>query len=217
MKTFLSASAAAIAAVTMMGSVALADPGDDLSDTLGGAFTDLLGQYEDGSLSNFAVNNAGIDGSVVAKAAQTALETDTTETTVEILGQGFTNTDTDQTVIDVKQNVGNVKTTAVGAMNDGTIKSTSESASLEVELEIEGQASAATSTNKSASAMAESLDIEGSLEYEYSGVPDIVATNFAFNSAAVNGSVNLDGLGASSITTIAAGAVNTGVIEVGIE
>lgn len=65
--------------------------------------------------------------------------------------------------------------------------------------------------------MAESLDIEGSLEYEYSGVPDIVATNFAFNSAAVNGSVNLDGLGASSITTIAAGAVNTGVIEVGIE
>lgn len=216
MKTFLTASAAAIAAVTMMGSAAMADPGDDLSTTLGGAFTNLLGQYEDGSFSNFAVNNAGIDGSVVAKAAQTALETDTDSTAVEFLGSVTVN-DVDQTVVDVRQNVGDVKTTAVGAMNDGTIKSTSESASLDVELDVEAQASAATATNSSASAMAESLDIEGSLGYDYNGVPDIVATNFAFNSAAVNGSVDLDGLGASSITTVAAGAVNTGVIEVGIE
>jgi len=217
MKKYLTASAAAIAAVTMMGSVALADPGDDLSTTLGAAFTDLLGQYEDGSLSNFAVNNAGIDASVVATAAQSATETDTVATNVEILGQSVVNTDTDETVVDLRQNVGAVKTTAVGAMNDGTIKSTSESASLDVELDIEGQASAATATTNSASAMAESLDIEGSLSYEYNGVPDIVATNFAFNSAEINGSVNLDGLGATSITTIGAGAVNTGVIEVGIE
>ena len=217
MKTFLTASAAAIAAVTMMGSAAMAFEGDNLSTTLGAPFTDLLGQYDDGSLSNFAVNNATIDGSVVAKAAQSATETDTVTTAVQILGQGYTNLDIDETVVDLRQNVGDVKTTAVGAMNDGTIKSTSESASLDVELDVEAQASAATATNSSATAMAESLDIEGSLGYDYNGVPDIVATNFAFNSAAVNGSVDLDGLGATSITTVAAGAVNTGVIEVGIE
>ena len=217
MRKYLSVSAAAIAAVTMFGSAAFADPGETLSETLGSEFIGLLSVYEDGAFTNFAVNNANIDGSIVAKAAQSATATDTTSIAVEILGQGGSNTTSDQTVVDLRQNLGAVKTTAVGALNDGKIKTVSESAEAELEVDVEAQYAASAATSGTANAVAESLDIEAEFEYEYEGVPDIVATNFAFNSALVDGSVDLDGLGASSVTTIAAGAVNTGVIEVGIE
>ena len=215
MKTFLTASAAAIAAVTMMGQVALAAEGDNLSQTLGGAFTDLLGDYDDGSFSNFAVNNATIDGSVDAVAEQVQVLTSTTSNT-GVLGQGSTASST-QTAVNLNQSLGDVKTTAVGALNDGKIKTTSESVDVGLEVEIEGQMASAEADATSASAEAGSLDIEGEFSYAYEGVPDIVATNFAFNSAPIDASVNLDGLGADSVATVAAGAVNTGVIEVGIE
>ena len=216
MKTFLTASAAAIAAVTMMGQVALAGPGADLSTTLGEAFTDLLSDYDDASLSNFAVNNASIDGSVDAGAAQVQVLTSTTSNSGILDEIGATASST-QSAILLNQSLGEVKTTAVGALNDGKIKTTSESVDVGLKVDIEAEMASAEADATFASAEAGSLDIAGEFSYAYEGVPDIVATNFAFNSADINGSVTMDGLGAASVATVAAGAVNTGVIEVGIE
>jgi hypothetical protein len=217
MKRYLSVSAAAIAAVTMFGSAALADPGDTLSETLGTEINALLDAYEDGSFTNFAVNNNTIDGSVTAEAEQFATATDTLDEFSETGNSNAFDRSEFQDITVINQTLGAVKTTAVGAINDGTIKTTSESANFDLEGSFTDSGSSSAASNTTSSAMAEYTGLELAVDYSYEGVPDITGTNFAFNNAPIDGSVDLTGLGANGVATTVAGAINTGVIEVGIE
>lgn len=70
MKKFALLCGSALAAVALIGPAAQAD---SLENVLGANITDLLGQYEDGSFSNIAVNTGNIDASINASAQETAL------------------------------------------------------------------------------------------------------------------------------------------------
>ena len=116
----------------------------------------------------------------------------------------------------ISQSVGAVSTSAVGAVNAGDINIvTPETAEFGLEGSATLSSSSAAATNTSAAAAAFYGNLELDVDYAYQGIPDVTAMNIAYNEAAINGSVNLDGLGANSISTSALGAANLGTITVG--
>ena len=117
--------------------------------------------------------------------------------------------------MDVRQSLGDVSTTAIGALNSGDINLVPETAELGLEGSVTVSASSAEATDTAAEAEAFYGNLDLDVDYAYQGVPDVTAMNLAYNIADINGSVTLDGLGADSIATTAIGAANFGSITVG--
>lgn len=261
MKKFALLGASALAAATMIGPTAYADP---LDVVLGPGIIDLLGQYEDGSFSNIAVNTGNIDASIDANADQSALGgslsltlkgSEATQAAANAAqenatssasssssdGNGGATANAEQAAssaasnsqsfaesrsfegslditvepMDVRQSLGDVSTTAIGAMNSGDINLVPETAELGLEgsLTLSGASAEATETEATADAFYGNLDLD--VDYAYQGVPDVTAMNLAYNIADIDASVSMDGLGADSVSTTAIGAANLGSITVG--
>jgi len=118
--------------------------------------------------------------------------------------------------MDVRQSLGNVSTTAIGAVNSGDINIvTPERAELGLDGSVTVSDASAEVTETSANADAFYGNLELDVDYAYQGVPDVTAMNIAYNIADINGSVKMEGLGADSVATTAIGAANLGSITVG--
>lgn len=261
MKKYALLGASALAALALIGPTAHAA---SLEEMLGAGVVDLLGQYEDGSFSNIAVNTGNIDASVNASAEQSALGgslnltlegSEATENAANAAeesasssassssnnGAGATTANAEQATssaasnaqssassssfeaslditvepMDVRQSLGDVSTTAIGAVNSGDINLVPETAELGLEADVTVSASSAEATETMATADAFYGNLDLDVDYAYQGVPDVTAMNIAYNIADINASVNMEGLGADSIATTAIGAANLGSINVG--
>ena len=260
MKKYALLGASALAALALIGPTAHAA---SLEEMLGAGVVDLLGQYEDGSFSNIAVNTGNIDASVNASAEQSALggslnltlegseatenaanaaeesaSSSASSSSTGLLGSSTAaeqatssaasnaqssassssfEASLDITVepMDVRQSLGDVSTTAIGAVNSGDINLVPETAELGLEADVTVSASSAEATETMATADAFYGNLDLDVDYAYQGVPDVTAMNIAYNIADINASVNMEGLGADSIATTAIGAANLGSINVG--
>jgi hypothetical protein len=152
-----------------------------------GALTGMTGDQV-GSFTNIAVNNAEIDGSVDAAVSSTAFLEATAETSTGAIA-------TSQSA--VENALGDVETTVIGAVNEGSITLGIAST---VDDAVAGGASA-------------SSDYIGPLQ-------DTLAANLAFNQFALDASVSIAAtnaaLEAQGVATTAIGAVNTGSIVTGV-
>lgn len=261
MKKYTLLGGVALAAVTL----AVPAQAQSLEAELGTGIIDLLGQYEDGSFANIAVNTAAIDASVNATAEQVAyggslsLDVSASEASEAASNAaaenatsasssssedflGNTSSAAEQSSSSAASNaaseassssfaaslditvepenitasLGDVSTSAVGAVNAGDINIvTPETAEFGLEGSATLSSSSAAATTTSAAATAFYGNLELDVDYAYQGIPDVTAMNIAYNEATINGSVNLTGLGADSISTSALGAANLGTITVG--
>lgn len=260
MKKYALLGASALAALALIGPTAHAA---SLEEMLGAGVVDLLGQYEDGSFSNIAVNTGNIDASVNASAEQSALggslnltlegseatenaanaaeesaSSSASSSSTGLLGSSTAaeqatssaasnaqssassssfEASLDITVepMDVRQSLGDVSTTAIGAVNSGDINLVPEKAELGLEADVTVSASSAEATETMATADAFYGNLDLDVDYAYQGVPDVTAMNIAYNIADIDASVSMNGLGADSVATTAIGAANLGSINVG--
>jgi len=223
-KLLVATSAVALLTAGAIGTASAAS----ISDQLGAGLIDIADDAS-GNFQNLSLNVANIDGSVNVTAA---VETTTTyfsggsaQITESTAGLG---------------NLGDVATTAVGALNDGAVtlgqagSDTSNSGSFSVDLSdveyVEGVEDAASNIgDTSAASYAADYYVSvgsGSLSGEmvssesfYGPMDGTLALNVAYNNNdIVNGSVNITGAGVSAtgISTTVAGSINTGAITSGL-
>ncbi len=205
-----------------------------LLDDLQGTSNNLLNhmaEFEEGNWTNFAVNSGPIDASVDAgggAAAVTesldasgavAIDIDGGVITGDAEGAASVAVSFGESLETASVDVGDIETMAVGAVNEGDIAS----APSEVEFGAFGSEgtfseSAAEAKHTAASASYGSFEASGAF-FEASGpASGVFASNFAYNNAPINASVDLGPLAnADGISTMAAGAVNTGTISMGFD
>lgn len=158
-----------------------------------GALTGMTGDQV-GSFVNIAVNNAAIDGSVVANFSATAFLEATSDATAGS-GSATANSTASSAVAGA---LGDVDTTVIGAVNEGSVTI--------------GVADIL--DNASAGAANAASDYVGPLK-------DTIAANLAFNQFDLNASASVTALNyaldAGGVATTAIGAVNTGSITAGVQ
>jgi len=232
MKKYLLISGAALTAIALFGPAAIAGPpGPALDVTLGPGITGLLNTTQ-GTFANIGVNNAVIDASVTETAgtpqAGTAPITPLLHT-ISIVSTGYNGfgAGTYASFESIESPAsggtgavaiigGTIATTAVGAVNDGQIELNSDSLSVGLSGSYTHDTSSATADATHAFADADYINVQlEDAHFDTTTLPDTAAMNIAFNNNDINASVNLTGIAAATDTT-AVGAVNTGVIKVGI-
>lgn len=218
MKTLFISTASALA--VSLGAVGAAQADHSLSSNLGGGFLDILADDEAGAWTNMAVNTENIDGSVTVHGGVVGVNIDTThnwEVQPDIIeAHQFSQT---QDFEAVEVNVGDIDTTAIGALQEGDIASAS----------IESEESTSFAANVHSASSAAGAKTEAAAEFDaavnfeafssLSGpVTNVTSSNLAYNNAEIDASVTLGSLvNADSISTTAAGAISSGNISVGFD
>jgi hypothetical protein len=188
-----------------------------VSVKLGPDLIDSADAFEAGNFFNLGINEADINGSVdlVASFGNTF-----DFATVFNGAGGLASQAVDQNLVGGIIDAGAVATTAIGALNDGTVVTGGVTVSNELKDVLANGTGALVATAGAAVATGgltadfDSLETKNSIS---GAMQDVYAANIAFNTGAISGSVDAFGLdiSASGIKTTAVGAINTGVISIG--
>jgi len=202
---------------------------DSLEEVLGNDFTNTDGllQSDHGSFANLAINSGGIDASVTEIGCNCGDDpvtgpTGTLHTIVTTtVGADGSEVAKVETYTDVHTNTtalitGVVATTAIGAINNGSIALNADNTKFGGSASLTASFADSVVDSTHASADADYFNISlTDVYYDETTLPDTAAYNIAFNNADINASVHLTGIAGATDTT-AVGAVNTGIITAGI-